>query len=123
MTPRTATLPAFAKIHLTLKVLGKRPDGFHELRTVFQTIGLKDTLAFEFTPGRTTAIELEDGLAIDNNLVVRAARLFFDAYKAHGILRMRLTKRIPMGGGLGGGSSDAACVLLALPALTGHNVS
>ena len=120
-TARVATLPAFAKINLSLKVLGKRLDGFHELRTVFQTISLKDTLVFEFTPGRKTAIELEDALAIDNNLVVRAARLFFDTKKVHGVLRMRLTKRIPMGGGLGGGSSDAACTLLALPALTGRN--
>ena len=119
-TARIASLPAFAKINLSLKVLGKRPDGFHELRTVFQTIGLKDTLEFEFTPGRKTSIELEDALAIDNNLVVRAARLFFEAKKVHGTLKMRLTKRIPMGGGLGGGSSDAACTLLALPALTGR---
>lgn len=121
MTPRTAVLPAFAKINLSLKVLGKRPDGYHELRTVFQTIGLKDTLEFAFTPCRKTSIELDDALAIDDNLVVRAARLFFEAKKVHGILKMRLTKRIPMGGGLGGGSSDAACTLLALPALTGRH--
>ena len=79
--------------------------------------------AFEFTPGRKTSVELEDALAIDNNLVVRAARLFFDEKKVHGGLKMRLTKRIPMGGGLGGGSSDAACTLLALPALTGRKAT
>ena len=121
--PRTATLPAFAKINLSLKVLGRRADGYHELRTVFQTISLHDRLEFEFTPGRESKIELEDALGIADNLVLRAARLFCETKKVRGRLRMRLTKRIPMGGGLGGGSSDAACVLLALPALTGRDAT
>jgi len=118
--PRVAKVEAFAKVNLSLKVLGRRPDGFHELRTVFQTIGLSDTLEFAFTPGRTTQIELEDELGIEDNLVTRAAKLFFEARRVRGRLRMKLTKRIPMGGGLGGGSADAAAVLLALPALTGR---
>ena len=121
VTPRCATLRAYAKINLSLKVLGKRPDGFHEIRTVFQTIGLADTLRFEFTPGRKTVIELEDTLGLTDNLVTRAARLFFEERKVRGHLRMKLEKRIPMGGGLGGGSADAATVLLALPALTGRD--
>lgn len=121
MPARCASVGAYAKINLSLKVLHKRPDGYHELRTVFQTIGLHDTLDFEFAPGRTTAIDLEDALAIDNNLVTRAARLFFERRGVSGRLRMRLKKRVPMGGGLGGGSSDAAAVLLTLPALTGRN--
>lgn len=123
MDSRTATLPAFAKINLSLKVLGRRADGYHELRTVFQSIGLHDTLEFEFTPGRATSIELEDALAIDDNLALRAARLFFESKKVRGRLKMRLAKRIPMGGGLGGGSSDAASVLLALTALTGREAT
>lgn len=102
-------------------MLSKRADGFHELRTVFQTIGLHDSLDFEFSPSRSASIELEDALAIEDNLVTRAARLFFERRKVRGRLRMRLRKRVPMGGGLGGGSSDAAVVLLTLPALTGKN--
>jgi 4-diphosphocytidyl-2-C-methyl-D-erythritol kinase len=119
--PRRARVRSHAKINLSLKVLGKRPDGFHELRTVFQTIGLHDILDLEFTPGRRTAIALDDPLAIPDNLVLRAARAFFDLKKVRGALRMKLTKRIPMGGGLGGGSSNAASILLALPSLTGKN--
>ena len=65
------------------------------------------------TPARKTAISLVDNLAIADNLVVRAARLVMEAMRATGRIEMRLTKRIPMGAGLGGGSSDAAAVLLA----------
>ena len=119
MEPRLASVRAHAKINLSLKVLGRRGDGFHELRTVFQTVGLYDSLQFEFTPRARTGIELEDPLRIEDNLVERAARLFFSEYRVRGRLRVRLTKRVPMGGGLGGGSSDAAAVLMALPVLTG----
>jgi len=119
---RRARVRALAKINLDLRVLGKRPDGFHELRTIFQTISLADTLDLAFTPGRKTAIELDDGLGIPNNLVVRAALMAMEAMRATGLVEMRLTKRIPMGAGLGGGSSDAAAVLLALPALVGRVV-
>lgn len=119
---RRARVRAPAKINLDLRVLGKRPDGFHELRTIFQTISLADSLDLTFTPGRRTAIELEDALGIPDNLVVRAARLAMEAMRATGRVEMRLTKRIPMGAGLGGGSSDAAAVLLALPALVGRVV-
>jgi len=120
--PRRARVRALAKINLDLRVLGKRPDGFHELRTVFQTIDLSDTLEIAYTPARKTAISLVDELQIADNLVVRAARLVMDAVRASGQIEMRLTKRIPMGAGLGGGSSDAAAVLLALPALMGRHV-
>src|SRR3954451_9348161 len=100
--PRRARVRALAKINLDLRVLGKRPDGFHELRTVFQTISLADSLEIAFTPGRETSITLEDPLHIADNLVVRAARLAMDAMRAAGRIEMRLTKRIPMGAGLGG---------------------
>src|SRR5258708_12015759 len=121
MSPtRRARVSAMAKINLDLRVIGKRPDGFHELRTVFQTISLADTLEIAYTPARKTAISLVDDLAIADNLVVRAARLAMEAMRATGRIEMRLTKRIPMGAGLGGGSSDAAAVLLALPALAGR---
>jgi 4-diphosphocytidyl-2-C-methyl-D-erythritol kinase len=118
--PRRASVPAQAKINLDLRVLGKRADGYHELRTIFQTISLRDTLEIAFTPGRKTEFELHDDLGIPDNLVSRAARLAMEAMGASGRVGMRLTKRIPMGAGLGGGSSDAAAVLLALPALVGR---
>jgi 4-diphosphocytidyl-2-C-methyl-D-erythritol kinase len=120
---RRARVRALAKINLDLRVLGKRPDGFHELRTVFQTISLGDTLEIAYTPGRKTAITLADDLRIADNLAVRAARLVMEGMRATGRIEMRLTKRIPIGAGLGGGSSDAAAVLLALPALVGRPMS
>lgn len=117
---RRARVRALAKINLALRVLGKRPDGYHELRTIFQTISLADTIEIAFTPGRKSAIELADDLGISDNLVTKAARLAMDALKISGSVEMRLAKRIPMGAGLGGGSSDAAAVLLALPVLAGR---
>ncbi len=119
MASRRASVRALAKINLDLRVIGKRPDGFHEIRTVFQTISLADRLDFEFTPGRSTAIELTADLAIADNLVTRAARICFDEMKRTGRLQVRLGKKIPMGAGLGGGSSDAAAVLLSVPVLAG----
>jgi 4-diphosphocytidyl-2-C-methyl-D-erythritol kinase len=110
-------------LNLSLKVLGKRPDGFHELRTVFQTINLADTLDLEFIPARRTSLELACSIDIPNNLVERAARLVMESARATGRVSMRLDKRIPIGGGLGGGSTDAAAVLLALPVLAGKRVS
>jgi 4-diphosphocytidyl-2-C-methyl-D-erythritol kinase len=117
---RRARVPALAKINLDLRVLGKREDGYHELRTIFQTISLADTLEIAFVPGRRTNIELLDPLDIPDNLVLRAAEAAMAAMGARGELFVYLRKRIPMGAGLGGGSSDAAAVLLALNALTGR---
>jgi 4-diphosphocytidyl-2-C-methyl-D-erythritol kinase len=120
---RRARLSALAKINLDLRVLGKRPDGYHEIRTVFQTISLADTVELAFAPQPKTFVEIEDPAAIPDNLVVRAARLALDAMRVTGRVEIRLTKKIPMGAGLGGGSSDAAAILLALPALAGRAVS
>src|SRR4249920_2149210 len=117
---RHARVRAFAKINLDLRVLAKRPDGNHELRTIFQTISLADTLDISFTPGRKTSIGLTDEAGIPGNLVERAARLVMETLRVTGRVDMRLIKRIPMGAGLGGGSSDAAAVLLALPVLAGR---
>jgi 4-diphosphocytidyl-2-C-methyl-D-erythritol kinase len=119
---RRVRVPAPAKINLDLRVLGKRPDGFHELRTIFQTISLADRLDIAFTRARRTAIALDDPLAIPDNLVVRAAERVLESLRLTGRVEMRLTKRIPMGAGLGGGSSDAAAVLLALPVLAGRSL-
>jgi len=117
---RKARVRALAKINLDLRVLARRPDGYHELRTIFQTVSLADTIEISFAAGRGTSIELDDSANIPNNLVERAARLAMEAMGARGNVRMRLEKQIPMGAGLGGGSSDAAAVLLALPVLAGH---
>ncbi len=121
--PRRARLRALAKINLNLKVLAKRPDGYHELRTVFQTISLADRLEAEFEPARRTRIEVASRPEIPGNLVERAARLALEAMRTTGVVRLRLAKRIPIGGGLGGGSSDAAAVLLALPVLAGRRLA
>ena len=114
-------LRSLAKINLDLRVLHKRPDGFHELRTIFQTISLADTIEVELRPGRSK-IELESNVEIPGNLIVKAAELVLRATRANCQLRIRLIKRIPMGGGLGGGSSNAASMLLALPKLLGKPV-
>jgi 4-diphosphocytidyl-2-C-methyl-D-erythritol kinase len=119
---RHAILPSLAKINLDLRVLNKRADGFHELRTVFQTISLADTIEIEVEPAKRTTIELDDPLAIPDNLILRAAHLICDAIRFRGRVSFRLRKSIPMGGGLGGGSSNAAAVLLALPILAGRNL-
>jgi 4-diphosphocytidyl-2-C-methyl-D-erythritol kinase len=111
-------LKSLAKVNLDLRVLHKRPDGYHELRTVFQTISLADTLEIEFEKARRTELTIDDPLAIPDNLVLRAARVVLEAMRMHARVHFRLTKRIPMGGGLGGGSSNAASVLLALPVLS-----
>jgi len=116
---RRATVRSFAKINLDLRVLGKRPDGYHELRTVFHTISLADRIGIEFSPARRTQIAIDGNTEIPDNLIGRAARAVFDAGRFTGAVRFRLDKRIPMGAGLGGGSSNAAAVLLALPVLAG----
>jgi 4-diphosphocytidyl-2-C-methyl-D-erythritol kinase len=117
--PRTARVRALAKVNLDLRVLGKRPDGYHELRTIFQTISLADTLDLAFTPARRTSVEVTCEPDIPDNLAARAARMALEAIRKAGRLEIRLNKRIPMGAGLGGGSSDAAAVLLAVPVLAG----
>ncbi len=119
---RHLKLRSLAKVNLDLRVLNKRSDGFHELRTVFQTISLSDTIEIDYEPSRRTLLLLDDQLDIPNNLVVRAADAALDAMRAHARIHIRLTKSIPMGGGLGGGSSNAAAVLLALPILAGKRL-
>jgi 4-diphosphocytidyl-2-C-methyl-D-erythritol kinase len=117
------TVPSFAKLNLDLRVLNKRPDGYHELRTVFQTISLHDTLSIEFDFAKRTQIDLDSSVDIQNNLVVRSAKLVLDHLRVNAWVRFALKKVIPMGAGLGGGSSNAAAVLLAIPALAGKRIS
>ncbi len=104
-------LPAYAKLNLTLDVLGRRDDGYHEIASVMQTISMHDLLAIERAPAWSFEAT---GLSITGeNLVVKAARLL-EALAGRPLpLRVRLHKRIPIGAGLGGGSSDAATFLRA----------
>ena len=117
---RRARLRALAKINLDLRVLHKRPDGYHEIRTVFQTISLADLIDVEFTPARRTAVEIHGAFEIPDNLIAKAAKLVLDAIRVTASVQFQVRKRIPMGAGLGGGSSDAAAILLALPAMAGR---
>ena len=107
--------PAPAKLNLFLHVTGRRPDGYHELQTVFQLIDLCDSVAV--TVRDDPMIERPEGAAgvpAEADLVVRAARSLQAACGTALGATLRVRKRIPMGGGLGGGSSDAATTLLAL---------
>jgi 4-diphosphocytidyl-2-C-methyl-D-erythritol kinase len=110
-------VPAFAKLNLCLRILYKRPDGFHELRSIFQTISLADEIGIEFRRSRRTELRMAGNVDIPDNLIVRAAQACLEELKISATIEFHLAKRIPMGAGLGGGSSDAAAVLLALPAL------
>jgi 4-diphosphocytidyl-2-C-methyl-D-erythritol kinase len=112
---------SLAKINLDLRVLDRRPDGFHELRTIFQTISLADSLEIEYQRGRTR-IDIKSDLNIPDNIIERAAHSVLRAAGCTGRVGFVLRKRIPLGGGLGGGSSNAAAVLLALPALLGKTL-
>jgi 4-diphosphocytidyl-2-C-methyl-D-erythritol kinase len=118
--PRRAKLRSVAKINLDLRVLNKNPDNFHDLRTVFQTVSLADSIEIEYQPARQTNLSIDDPAAIPDNLILRAAHATLDALGVKAKIRFRLTKKIPMGGGLGGGSSNAASILLALPVLAGR---
>jgi 4-diphosphocytidyl-2-C-methyl-D-erythritol kinase len=102
---------AYAKINWTLRVTGRRPDGYHDLETIFQTISLHDTLTFTESDRLTLTCDDPSVPVDDTNLVLRAARAI-DAKP----VAIHLQKRIPHGGGLGGGSSDAAATLTALGA-------
>ena len=106
------TVEANAKINLTLDILGKRPDGFHEVAMVMQSIGLHDTLTMEKTDGEIAlSINVPWLKADEKNLAWRAAELVRQEYGLKGGVRMDLVKRIPIAAGLAGGSADAAAVL------------
>jgi 4-diphosphocytidyl-2-C-methyl-D-erythritol kinase len=112
--------PAPAKINLFLHVVGRRADGYHLLQTVFRFIDHGDVL--RFSPRDDHEVVLMNplpGVAADSDLTVRAARLLRDAAGIRHGVAIELDKRIPMGGGLGGGSSDAATTLIALNHLWG----
>jgi 4-diphosphocytidyl-2-C-methyl-D-erythritol kinase len=114
---REVRVPAFAKINLRLDILGQRSDGYHELRTIFQTISLHDELRLRPSqhPGITLIIYGDARLSqepLRTNLVYRAVDALRHELKIRSGVEIELRKKIPAGGGLGGGSSDAAAALL-----------
>jgi len=108
---------AFAKLNLTLDVGEKRPDGYHEIKSVMQTVSVRDDIEIDVGTGQpwTLQCNVESIPTDERNLAWKAARLFCDTMKVDpdGIA-IRITKRIPVGAGMGGGSADAAAVLRAL---------
>jgi 4-diphosphocytidyl-2-C-methyl-D-erythritol kinase len=113
-------IPAPAKLNLFLHVVGRRADGYHLLQTVFQLISLSDTLDIDTRADGQISRETDmQGVALEEDLVVRAARALQRATGTKAGAHIRLRKRIPSGAGLGGGSSDAASVLMALNKLWG----
>jgi 4-diphosphocytidyl-2-C-methyl-D-erythritol kinase len=117
-------LPAFAKVNLRLHVLGRRPDGYHELRTIFQSITLHDVLELSKLRGRSIELEIDDP-ALPNgreNLVYRAIEAMRRELNYRGGIHARLSKQIPVARGLGGGSSDAAAAIIGMLRLTGKKM-
>ncbi len=112
---QTLSCPAPAKLNLFLHVVGQRPDGYHLLQTLFRFIALDDTLHFTLREdGRIRRLNSVQGVPEEQDLCVRAARLLQQQTGCTLGVDIRLEKRIPQGGGLGGGSSDAATTLIAL---------
>ena len=108
---------AFAKLNLTLDVLGKRPDGYHDIKSVMQTISLRDDIEIDVGTGKPWSLQCSmEGIPTDErNLAWKAAKVFFDTIgKDPDGIEIRILKRIPVQAGLGGGSADAAAVLRAL---------
>jgi len=116
----TITLLSPAKVNLTLEVLGKRPDGYHEIRTVTQPVDLFDEVRIEVLNGNGIAIE-KKGYKIPtgkHNLAWKAADIFLKASGLRAMVKIFIKKTIPTGAGLGGGSSNAASVLVGLQRIT-----
>lgn len=112
------TVEANAKINLTLDILGRRDDGYHEVAMVMQSVGLFDTLRMESVPeGIVLRLDTAALPADERNLAWRAARLFFDVHGLRCGVRIEIEKRIPIAAGLAGGSADAAAVLRGMDAL------
>ncbi|MBR4170736.1 MAG: 4-(cytidine 5'-diphospho)-2-C-methyl-D-erythritol kinase [Kiritimatiellae bacterium] len=120
------TIEAHAKVNLTLEVLGVRPDGYHDLRSIVMPVSLSDTITLTRTPATfSLALTTVNGISatqigpVEKNLAMRAAQLMQSRYNVQSGVRIRICKRIPIGGGMGGGSSDAAGVIRGLNELWG----
>ena len=108
---------AFAKLNLTLDVLDKRPDGYHDLKSVMQTVSVRDDVEIDLDTGKPWSLHCDmEGVPCDErNLAWKAAKLYLDTMgKDPNGLEIRIKKRIPVGAGMAGGSADAAAVLRAL---------
>jgi 4-diphosphocytidyl-2-C-methyl-D-erythritol kinase len=124
MTDLTSfTLPAFAKINLFLRILGKRDDGFHQISTCFQTISLHDTLTFSESDELILTCDEPHISTDETNLIIRAGRVLQEKFQISKGAKIHLEKRIPSPGGLGGGSSDCAMALLGLLKLWGLKIT
>jgi 4-diphosphocytidyl-2-C-methyl-D-erythritol kinase len=125
---KSIRLPAFAKINLCLHVVGRRPDGYHELRTIFQAISLHDTLKIEISSSGGSDCQVylstnDPALPVDReNLVVRSIEAISSEIGLRGSITAHLEKRTPVARGLGGGSSDAAAAIIAMLRLTKKKV-
>jgi len=115
MSGGRASWPAPAKLNLFLHIVGRRADGYHELQTVFQFVDLCDDIHIDVrSDGEIRLIAGAPGVPAETDLCVRAARALKDSSGSSLGANIRVVKRIPMGGGMGGGSSDAATCLVAL---------
>lgn len=117
---------AFAKLNLTLDVLGKREDGYHDIKSIMQTISIRDDVEIDVGTGEPWTLECsQEGIPTDErNLAWKAAKAYCDGLKKDpNGLTIRITKRIPSGAGMGGGSADAAAVLRALNRHYGNPLS
>lgn len=116
---------AYAKINLTLDILGKRPDGYHDLKSVFQGISLKDDVEIDIGTGLPWSVDCGNGIPCDDrNLAWKAAKVYCEELgKQPDGISIRIKKRIPSEAGMGGGSADAAAVLKALNRHYGNPLS
>ncbi len=121
MPPGVLRIPAYAKINLSLEVIGRRDDGYHEIATILQTVDLADTVTLELGDGLT--VECDDAsLSGEDNIVWQAAVALANRGGIAPKVHIGIEKRIPVAAGLGGGSADAAATLVGLNQLWGFNL-
>jgi len=114
-----------AKINLRLEILSKRPDNYHEIKTIFHKISIFDKIGLEKIPGNEVQLTIDNpAIPTDNtNLAVKAANLLFNHADIKPGIKIEIKKKIPAGAGLGGGSSNAAITLKGLNRLLNLNIS
>lgn len=117
VTKKKIKIPSFAKINWFLNILGKRPDGFHEICTVFQTVSLFDTLTFSESDELVLSCDDSSIPTDERNLIIKAAEILRGRFDVKKGAEIYLEKRIPSPGGLAGGSSNAAAALVGLSAI------